>query len=344
MPMSKASKIAIGGLTLVAVGGAAWTMTNDEGSSARQTTDNAYVQADFSTVSPRINGTIADVLVKDNQAVKRGDVLAVIDDRDFRVALSSAEADLEIAEANVAALKGQLERQASVIAQASAAIDESRAALSLAEANAQRYGDLARDGSASRQEQQEAVSRLDANRAATAGKRSALAGAHDQLPILRAQLEQARGQSGRARAAVDAARLNLSYTRITAPIDGVVGQRTVRVGNVVQAGKTLLAVVPVSAVYVEARYRESQMANMRAGQRAFVKIDALPNLVLKGKVESIAPATGVSYADVMPANLSGNFTKIAQRLAVRIAIDSGQPGIERLRVGMSAIPTIAVRD
>ena len=344
MPMPKASKIAIGGLTVVALGGAAWTMTNDEGASARQTTDNAYVQADFSTVSPRVNGTIANVLVEDNQTVKRGDLLAIIDDRDFRVALSSAEADLKIARANVAALTGQLERQDSVIAQASAAIDESRAAVSLAEANAQRYGDLAQDGSASRQEQQEAASRLDADRAATAGKRSAFTGARDQLPILRAQLEQAKGQFGRAQAAVDAARLNLSYTRIRAPIDGVVGQRTVRVGNVVQAGRSLLAVVPVSDLYVEARYRENQMTNIRAGQGASVRIDALPDLVFKRKVESIAPATGISYAEVAPANLSGNFTKIAQRLAVRISISGGQPGIERLRVGMSAVPTVATRN
>lgn len=340
MPMPFSAKALTGAFILLALGGGAWGLSHDEGAGDSQTTDDAYVQADFSTVAPKVSGTVSEVLVKDNQHVSRGQLLARIDDRDYRVMLASAEADLRAAQANVEGLDRQIARQDSLIAQAGAAVDADAAAIALSQANARRYRDLADDGSASRQEQQEAASRLASDEAARRRDVAGHLATRAQVPILRAQLGDAKAAVARAQAAMDAARLNLSYTEIRAPVDGVVGQRTMRVGNYVQAGSPLLAVVPVARAYVEARYRETQLARIRPGQSASIRLDAIPGASFKGHVESIAPATGVSFASIAPENATGNFTKITQRLAVRIAIDPSQAGAERIRVGMSAIPTV----
>lgn len=341
MTMPKSARFAIGGLVAIAAVSGVWAYAHDEGTGASQTTDNAYVQADFSTVAPRVAGTVAKLLVEDNQAVKAGQLLAVLDDRDYRVALASAEADLASAKARVEGIQAAVTRQSSVIGQASAAIEADRAAIALSQANAARYRALAQDGSASRQEQQETASRLAADEAGHRRDVAAQSAARAQVPMLAADLADARAAVAKAQAAVDAAKLALSYTRIVAPVEGVVGQRTVRVGNYVQVGTPLLAVVPVAKAYVEARFRETQLARIHPGQRATIAIDTLPGVELTGHVESIAPATGVSFAKVAPENATGNFTKITQRLAVRIALEPGQRDAARLRVGMSAVPTVS---
>jgi membrane fusion protein (multidrug efflux system) len=338
--MTLPAKLALGGLLATALMGATWATTHEEGAAADQTTDDAYVLADASTVAPRIAGQIAQVLVTDNQAVRRGQLLALLDDRDFKVALDSANAELHAAQAREAGLRRQLARQGDIIAQAHAATQVDAAAVMLSQANAARYHDLASDGSASRQEQQEAESRLAADEAASRRDSASHGATRAQLPILQAQIEEAQAAVARALAAVEAARLNLSYTRISAPVDGVIGQRTLRVGNYVQSGTSLMAVVPVAQAYVEARYRETQLAQIRPGQRATFHLDAAPGITFTGHVDSIAPASGASFAAIAPDNATGNFTKITQRLAVRIAIDPAQPGLDRLRVGMSVVPTI----
>jgi len=342
MTMPKSARFAICGLVAVAALGGAWALAQDEGAGALQTTDDAYVQADYSTIAPRVAGTITKVLVEDNQAVKAGQLLATLDDRDYRVALASAEADLASAKARAQGLSAAIQRHGSVIGQADATIDADRAAITLSQANAERYRELAQDGSASKQEQQEAASRFAADQASHRRDVAAQTAARAQLPILVADLGDAKAAVAKAQATVDAARLALSYTLVRAPVDGIVGRRTVRVGNYVQVGTPLLAVVPVAKAYVEARYRETQLARIRPGQLATIKIDTLPGVNLKGHVESIAPATGVTFAQVAPENATGNFTKITQRLAVRIAIDEGQRDAAGLRVGMSVIPTVIV--
>jgi membrane fusion protein, multidrug efflux system len=340
MKMPKSARIAAGGLIAIAVLGGGWALAHGEGSAASQSTDDAYVQADFSTVAPNVAGLIDRVLVEDNQQVRKGQLLAVIDDRDYRVTVASAEAELRAAEANARGIQATIARQGSVIGQSAAAIDADEAAVALSQANARRYADLAKDGSASLQEQQETSSRLQADLAARRRDAAAHAAAHAQVPILQSDLANAQAAVAKARAALDAARLNLSYTQIRAPVDGVVGRRTLRVGNFVTVGAPLLAVVPLRKAYVEARFRETQLERIRPGQHAVVRFDTLPGLELKGHVESIAPATGVSFAEVAPENATGNFTKITQRLAVRIVFNDGQPEARRLRVGMSAVPTI----
>lgn len=340
MTMPKAARAAVIALAGATAIGGAWALTHDEADAATQTTDDAYVQADYSTVGPRIAGTIAKVFVKDNQRVRAGDLLALIDDRDQRVALASAQADQASAKARVARLRSALTRQAKLIDQAAAAIDADRAAIDLSDANAKRYRNLASDGSASQQEQQESASRLAGDLAAERRDTASHGAAQAQVSVLKADLADAQGVLAKADAAVHAAELNLSYTRILAPVDGVVGRRTVRVGNYVAVGEPLLAVVPVRDAYIEARSRETQLRAIRPGQPATIAIDMLPGVSLRGHVASIAPATGATFGEIAPENASGNFTKITQRLAVRIAIDPGQPDAARLRVGMSAIPAV----
>lgn len=341
MKMPVKARLATGGLVAVAVLGGGWAFAHIEASATRQTMDDAYVQADFSTVAPKVGGTIDRILVEDNQQVSKGQLLATIDDRDFRVAVASAEADLRAAEANARSTQGNIARQGSVIGQSAATIAADDAAVALSHANARRYADLATDGSASLQEQQETSSRLQADTAVRRRDAAGHAAAQAQLPILQADLANAQAAVAKARAALEAARLNLSYTQIRAPVDGMIGRRTLRIGNFVAVGTPLLAVVPLRQAYVEARFRETQLQRVRPGQHATVRFDTLPGVELKGHVESIAPATGVSFAEVAPENATGNFTKITQRLAVRIALDGGQPQTRLLRVGMSATPTVA---
>jgi membrane fusion protein (multidrug efflux system) len=338
------ARLATGGMIAIAALGGGWAIARTESGNTHQSTNDAYVQADFSTIAPKVAGVVDRVFVEDNQHVRKGQLLATLDDRDYRVALASAQADLLAAEAGAGAIRGNIARQQSVIGQSAATVAADQAAVSLAQANAHRYADLASDGSASRQEQQETAFRLQADTAArrrdAAGHVAALA----QVPILQADLANAQAAIAKARAAVEAARLNLSYTQIRAPVTGTVGQRTLRVGNFVAVGNPLLAVVPLTQAYVEARFRETQLERIRPGQSAVVEFDTLPGVQLKGRVESIAPATGVSFAQIAPENATGNFTKIAQRLAVRIVFDQGQPQSRLLRVGMSATPTITIRE
>ena len=170
-----------------------------------------------------------------------------------------------------------------------------------------------------------------------------LLAARQKVDILKADLDKARAALAHAQAAQATAELKLSYTRITAPIGGTVGQKSVRIGTFVNAGKPLLAIVPLDTVYIAANFRETQLARVQTGQAVDIEVDALSGEVLKGAVKSLGPASGVSYSAVAPHNASGNFTKIVQRLPVRIRIDPGQPAAAKLRVGMSVTPTIHIR-
>lgn len=340
MTLPKGAKMSAGALLIAAVVGTAYAYSRDEGASADQATDNAYVRADFSTVAPKVRGTIAKLLVEDNQRVKAGQLLAVIDDRDFQVAVAAAEAELAAARATAKGIQASISRQGKVIDQAAATVDADGAAIALSRANASRYGALAKDGSASLQEQQEATSRLVADQAARRRDLAAHSAAGEQVAMLAADLANARAAVDKAEANIAAARLNLSYTRIHAPIDGVIGRRSARIGNYVEIGTPLLAVVPLDKAYVEANLRETQLRGVRPGQAATIGVDSLPGVTLRGHVESVSPASGVTFAAIAPENGTGNFTKIVQRLPVRIRIDPGQPAASQLRVGMSVTPSI----
>lgn len=343
MALQKKAKV-ISAVSLLAVAaGFVIYLDRPESSASTQSTDDAYVQADFTFVAPQVSGVIGKVLVEENQRVKTGDLLAAIDDRDFVVAVDAAKAQVAAAEAGIVSLAARLRQQETVIRRAQAAVTVDDAELKLAEANQKRYRNLAVDGSGSVQAQQQAEAQLAIRLASREKNRAGLQAARQQTNILRADLEKARAALAQAQAAQAAAELKLSYTQITAPIDGVVGQKSVRLGAFVNAGKPLLAVIPLNAVYITANFRETQLARVREGQSVDIKVDALPDSALNGTVESVGPASGVSYSPIAPHNATGNFTKIVQRLPVRIRINQDQADAEKLRVGMSVTPTIQTR-
>lgn len=344
MALPKKAKITSAVLLLAVAIGCVLYLNRPESSASSQSTKDAYVQADFTFVAPQIAGKVDQIFVEENQQVKAGDLLATIDDRDFVVAVDAAKAQVSGANASVASLEARLTQQQNAIHQAQAAVAMDKAELVLARANHERYRNLAADGSGTVQAMQQAQSQLNIRLASQEKNQAGLKAAQQQVAILQAELEKAKAALAQAQAAQAAAELKLSYTRITAPVDGTVGQKSVRVGAFVNTGTPLLAIVPLDAVYIQANYRETQLAHIQIGQTVDIKVDALPGATLKGTVESLGPASGVSYSAIAPHNATGNFTKIVQRLPLRIRVDSGQPEANKLRVGMSVVPTIQTRN
>ncbi|WP_248313507.1 HlyD family secretion protein [Bosea sp. F3-2] len=303
-------------------------------------TDNAYVKADSTTIAPKISGYIATVLVRDNEAVRAGQVLARIDDRDFKVSLEQAKAQVEAAKANIANKQASLAAQLSAIDAAKATLEADKADETFAEQNNDRYARLAKTGYGSVQNAQLAASRIGVARAAVTRDTAALASAVRQLDVIKAELAQAQAALDSAKAVQDQAELNLSYTALVAPVGGVVGNRTLRVGQYVQAGTQLMAVVPTEAAYIVANYKETQLTGVHAGQKVTIEVDTFPGRVFQGHVDSLSPASGQEFALLPPDNATGNFTKVVQRIPVKIVLDHGSPLSVVLRPGMSVYPTI----
>ncbi|WP_042336226.1 HlyD family secretion protein [Bradyrhizobium sp. DOA9] len=303
-------------------------------------TDDAYVKADNTTIAPKISGYLNQVLAADNQHVKAGQVLARIDDRDFKVALDQAKADVAASAAAVASKHAQLDVQQSVIEAAEATLDVDMAARVFTAQENKRYTDLAATGYGSLQNAQNAEARDKAALASTERDKANLASARGQVELLKAELAQAVAADARAKALQRQAELNLSYTTITAPIDGIVGNRTLRVGQYVQAGTQLMSLVPSNGAYVIGNFKETQLGQVRAGQPVDIEVDMFPGKAVQGHVDSLAPASGQEFALLPPDNATGNFTKIVQRIPVKILLDSDAAG---LRPGMSVIPRIQTR-
>jgi membrane fusion protein, multidrug efflux system len=306
-------------------------------------TDDAYVKADNTTVAPKVSGYLHEVLVGDNERVKAGQILARIDDRDFKVALDQAKADVAAARAAIASRQAQLDVQQTVIDAARATIDVDKATVTFAGQENKRYTDLAATGFGSVQNAQQAQSRNAATQAAIQRDTANLAAALKQVDLLKAEIVQANAALARAEAIQGQAELNLGYTSIVAPIDGVVGNRTLRLGQFVQAGTQLMSLVPVTGAYVVANYKETQLTDVREGQAVDIAVDMFPGLLVHGHVDSIAPASGQEFALLPPDNATGNFTKVVQRIPVKIALNRDNSSPIELRPGMSVIPTIETK-
>jgi membrane fusion protein (multidrug efflux system) len=326
----------------VAVGIGAWACSSLSGGSNTESTNDAYVEADFTLVAPRVAGQISDVFVDDNQSVKAGQLLVRIDDRDYKAALMSAQADVAAAKASVANDDAEIARQPSLVEQARATLKSDDASIAFARENAARYQNLSDAGAGTAQEQQHAASTLAEQLAQQAHDGAVLSSTEQNLNVLNTQRDKAAGALARAEAALEQARLNLSYTEIRAPIDGKVGRRSVRVGAFVTPGAPVLAIVPLSEAYVVANFQENQITHMRPGESVRIKVDSFPGMVIHGRVDSLAPATGTSFAPIAPDNATGNFTKIVQRVPVKIAIDRGQEAASELSVGLSVETQVTV--
>jgi len=302
-------------------------------------TDDARVAAHYTIVSPRVSGQVAAVHIDDNEHVKTGQILVELDLRDLQTAVRNAQAALERDTARVGDVSASIVRQPSLVRQAQSMVPAAEAGLSLAGANATRYRNLATTGAGTLQNRQQAESALQQAQAELDGAKAALQAQQEQLSVLEADRVAAEAQVRSDRAALEQARLNLSYGRVVAPLDGVVGQRTVQVGDYVAPGSPLMSVVPLKDVYIEANYREVELKNVKPGQHARIHIDTY-NIDLNGVVDSIAPASGATFAAIPPENATGNFTKIVQRLTVKIHLTPNQPLIKLLRVGMSVETSI----
>ncbi|TQF32728.1 HlyD family secretion protein [Bradyrhizobium sp. UNPA324] len=304
-----------------------------------ESTDDAYVKADSTIIAPKVSGYVAKVLVGDNEKVRAGQTLAKIDDRDFKTALDQARADVAASEASVRNIDAQLELQQPVIAQSTADVTAADANLKFAQEERARYDDLMKSGSGTIQRAQQTDAALRASSAQLQHAKSGLVAAQRKIDVLTTQRAQATAQLERARTVAQQAALNLSYTEITAPVDGTVGARSLRIGQYVQAGTQLMAVVPLDAVYVVANFKETQLTHVRPGQPVELHVDSFRNKTLRGHVDSLSPASGLEFALLPPDNATGNFTKIVQRVPVKIVLDDHSlTGL--LRPGMSVVPTV----
>ena len=304
-----------------------------------ETTDDAYVKADSTIIAPKVSGYIAEVLAPDNEPMKAGQLLARIDDRDFNTALHQARVDVAASEAAVKNLNAQIELQEPLIQQQAAEVDATEANLKFAREERSRYDELMKSGSGTVQRAQQTDATLRAQSAQLQQGKAGLIAANKKIEVLSNQRAQALAQLDHARAVEQQAALNLSYTQITAPVEGTVGAQSLRVGQYVQAGTRLMAVVPLDAVYVVANFKETQLTHMRNGQPVELRIDSFHSTTLKGRVDSLSPASGLEFALLPPDNATGNFTKIVQRVPVKIVLDD-QSLNGLLRPGMSAVPTV----
>jgi membrane fusion protein (multidrug efflux system) len=308
-----------------------------------ESTDDAYVGGDVTVIAPKVAGFIAEVAVTDNQAVHAADLLVKLDDRDYRAALAKAKAAVAAQEATLANLDATRRLQESMIAQAEAEVAAAEAEVARSRFDVVRYSRLASDQYASLQRFQQAEADDKKATAAVEKARAALAAARRRLDVIDTQKQQARAALDQAVAECDLAQLNLGYTELRAPIDGVVGNRSARAGAYAMVGAQLISLVPAHGLWVDANFKESQLAHIRAGLPASVEADVLPGQVFRGHVASLAPATGASFSVLPPENATGNFTKIVQRVPVRILLDGEGSTLGDLRPGLSVTAAVDER-
>jgi membrane fusion protein (multidrug efflux system) len=308
-----------------------------------ESTDDAYVGGDVTVIAPKVAGFIADVAVTDNQAVHAGDLLVRLDDRDYRAALAKAVAAVTGQQATLANLDANRRLQEAVIAQAQAELTATAAEIARTRYDVDRYRRLAQDQFGTQQRFQQADADYQKALAADTRARAALEAAQRQLDVIDTQKQQTTAALAGAVADRDTAQLNLGYTELRAPIDGTVGNRSARNGAYATVGAQLISLVPAHGLWVDANFKESQLARMRAGMPVTIEADVLPGEVLHGRVASLAPATGAVFSVLPPENATGNFTKIVQRVPVRVRLDDDAELLAMLRPGLSVTANVDER-
>jgi membrane fusion protein (multidrug efflux system) len=308
-----------------------------------QSTDDAYVGGDITPIAPKVAGFIVQVAVGDNQSVKAGDLLVKLDDRDYRALLAQTEASIAAQEAALANLDATYRLQLAMIDQAVAEITATAAEVARAKDDAERYHALSNTQAASLQRFQQADADYKKALAADQKARAGRDAATRQLDVIDTRKRQIQAALDQASAERDIARLNLSYTEIRSPIDGVIGNRNARVGAYATVGAALLAVVPTQGLWVDANFKESQIGRLRQGQSVAITADVFPGEVFSGRVQSLAPATGAQFSVIPAENATGNFTKIVQRVPVRIVLDGDAAELGLLRPGLSVSAVIDER-
>jgi membrane fusion protein, multidrug efflux system len=310
------------------------------GSAVIQTTDDAYVHADLTRLSSRVAGEVLVVAVNDYQRVKAGDLLVQIDPADYEALVAQAEAGVAAAQAALDNLANQVELQYATIAQSEAQRLSAQAQEVETREEQERQQTLSQTDAGTRQRLEQAVANYARAQADVKASAAVVAAQRHQIEVLNGNKKQRAADLESAKAQLTAAKLKLGYTKIVAPFDGVVGERKVQPNDYVNIGTNLIDIVPLPDVYIIANYKETQLTRVRPGQPVDVRVDTFSNQLLKGRVERIAPASGSEVALLPPDNATGNFTKVVQRIPVRIQLDKRQPLLERLLPGMSVITRI----
>lgn len=305
-----------------------------------ESTDDAFISARQYAIAPKVAGYVTVVAVTDNQHVTAGEVIARIDDRDYRVALEQAEAQVAAAQANIDAIDAQSSVQRTQIVSNQALVQQNQAKLVYAQQQSARYGTLTKEGWSSRQTGDQVTSALEEQKAALASAQAMLANAERQLDVLRAQRSTAVASLRQAAAQRDQAQLNLSYTAVIAAQPGRVVQLGASVGQYAQAGTALSMFVP-DEIWVTANFKETQLDHMRPGQETTLSVDAYPDRPIRGRVASVQPGSGTAFSLLPAENATGNYVKIVQRVPVKVLVDHPPADIV-LGPGMSVVPTVRV--
>lgn len=308
-----------------------------------ESTDDAYVGADMSIVSPKIGGYVTDVPVQENQVVKAGQPLIVIDQGDYKLAVAAAEAKIATQQATLASSDAQHAAAQASVGEAEANVEAVKAELAQADLDLNRARDLASRGAGAKAVQDSAQSARNTANAKLAGANASLAAAKANLAVIDSQKIEAQRVLDELAVARDQAKRELSFTTLTAPYDGIVGNLSAHRGDLVATGRQLAAVVPLHGIYIDGNFKETQLADIVPGQKAHIEIDALPGRALTGTVVSLSPASGSVFSLLPSDNATGNFTKVTQRVPVRVAIDDADDLAGKLRPGLSAVVSIDLR-
>lgn len=307
-------------------------------------TDDAYLQADMTILSAKVSGYIAAMEVANNQPVKAGDVIARIDDGDYRLAVQAARDKLATQQSAVARIGRQIEAAKAGVTQAAAQIDAVKADALRTVSDYARQTQLAQSDYTSRARLEQSRADRDRAEATVRSAEAALAAARANVDVLAAQQTEASRLAAELQTAVERAERDLSFTILRAPLDGVVGNKAAEVGTYVQPGTRLAALVPLSGVHVDANFKETQLASVKPGQKAHIEVDAYPGRDFVGTIESVSPASGSVFSLLPPENATGNFTKIVQRVPVRVRISAEEANEGVLRPGLSVVVSVDRRD
>jgi membrane fusion protein (multidrug efflux system) len=307
-------------------------------------TDDAYVRANNTTLGSRVAGHIAAIVPGDNARVKAGDLLIKIDDGDYRIAVESARARIDTQEATVARIGRQLEAQQSAVAQARAQLESAQAGVRRAQSDFERQQSLSDKGFASKATFEQSQATRDQSTAAVQSAQAALQSAEHTIDVVRAQQVEAERQLVELKASLAKAERDLAFTEVKAPVDGIFSNRIVNAGDYVQVGQRLANLVPLDAVFIDANFKETQLARIRPGQAVRLTVDGVGDREITGTVESLSPAAGAVFSLLPPDNATGNFTKIVQRVPVRIRVPADVARENLLRAGMSVVVHIDTRE
>jgi len=340
--MKKPILLAAAAILLTVIAGAGYTWLT----SWRwiESTDDAYVDGDITSIMPKVAGYVVALRAEDNRPVAKGDILLRIDDRDYRAKVEDARAQVAARFAQLAQIDDRAGVQESLIAQSGASITAARAEVIRAKADYERSRRLVREDFVSRQRFD--ITQADATRAeaSLSGSSAGLQATRRQLSVLASERSMSLAQLEQAKAALALAETDLEATTIRAPADGVVGNRAVRDGQYVRPGQMLLAVVPLGSVWIDANFKETQLAHMKPGQAVEIKVDAFPDVKLEGHLDSFAPASGAKFSLLPPENATGNFTKVVQRIPVRIRVAADNPLAGLLRPGLSVTARVDTKE